>query len=163
MKSVSGSQPIRHFIGLALLGALLLCGDAAATSSVNVNVTVSVVASSCTINNGEGISVEFGSSIHQADIKAGKYSVDVPYTIDCGDTQNLSFTLTMQGTAADFNSNYLATDMSGLGISLATSDNPAILNNPITFTQGNAPAIKATLVSQDNATLDTGSFQRRQP
>lgn len=158
MKSVSSFRPARRCLPLVLFGTMAFCGPSLASSTVTVNVKVSVITSPCTINDGKSISVEFGNSIHQADIEAGKYSVQVPYTIDCGTEQNLTFTMTLQGTAADFNSNYLATDKTGLGISLSTSDNAAILNNPITFAEGKAPAIMATLVSQDNVAQETGEF-----
>lgn len=158
MKSVFSFQLVRRYARLALFYTIVFCGQALASSPVAVNVKVSVITSPCTINDGQSISVEFGNSIHQADILAGKYSVNVPYTIDCGDEQNLTFIMTLQGNAADFNSNYLATDKTGLGISLATSDNAAILNNSINFAEGSAPAIKATLVSQNNTALETGEF-----
>lgn len=158
MKYVSSFRSVRRYLPLVLFCTMAFCRPSLATSTATVNVKVSVITSPCTINNGQSISVEFGNSIHQADIQAGKYSVQVPYTIDCGDEQNLTLTMTLRGTAADFNGNYLATDKTGLGISLATSDKAAILNNPITFAEGNAPSIMATLVSQDNVALETGEF-----
>lgn len=158
MRSVSSIRSARRCLPLVLFCTMAFCESSLASSMVMVNVKVSVITSPCTINDGKSISVEFGNSIHQADIQAGKYRVQVPYTIDCGTEQHLTFTMTLQGTATDFNSNYLATDKTGLGISLSANDKAAILNNPIVFSEGNAPAIMATLVKQDKVALEAGEF-----
>lgn len=156
-----------------LLAGLLLAavpGARADTSSSSLDVTVSgtITEPTCTVNNNNAVSVEFGT----VDITNLSHAeADVPVTIDCaGSLPSGGVKLAINGNTTTFHTTALSTNVSGLGVVImppAGASHGQTELEPGTYydvtTLGMAATtgtvnLKAGLVADGSTTLSGGEF-----
>lgn len=108
----------RHLktIPLLLLLTALIPAAKADNGTVLVNVVGKIISNPCKVNNGKAISVEFGTIPVNELTSATK---TFPVTITCANSPSGTVELQIKGTASSFDSRALATDVTGLGVSLS--------------------------------------------
>lgn len=102
-------------------------GPRADSDSLAINISGTITESSCSVNNNQAITVEFGT-VQVAELT--KASASVPVTIACDSAPSGTVSMGIEGTASTFDSLVLATDVSGLGISFeGTKQNSVVSLN----------------------------------
>ncbi|RYC43420.1 exotoxin [Pectobacterium zantedeschiae] len=128
-----------------------------AAAVTNVTVKVSVVAPSCTINDGKPIEVNFGDVVTTR-IDGSRYRKPVDYTLSCPGGGSNALKLQVQGAAAAFDNRVLQTTNPGLGIGLQHDSDSIPVNSWVDFTYPDRPKLWAVPVSQPGVTLTPGEF-----
>lgn len=134
-----------------------LATNAIAVSSVSVKVTI--LASSCTINGGNPIEVDFGNVI-TTQIDGVRYAQPLNFTIDCSDLPSNDMKLQFSGSGADFDNSSLRTTVTDLGVAFIT---PSGVKLPLNtgwqnFTYPTIPSFTVVPVQRSGASLPTGLF-----
>lgn len=136
------------------------CGYADDYTAV-INVTVTVNAEPCVINNNQAIDVDFGNDVVTTDVAAGLAQRFIYYTLDCsGAEPGKTIGMKISGAGAEFNTDYLQTSMPDLAVKITTDGDvtyPLNTSMPISNT-GEPPMLKATLMQRLGARLATGEF-----
>lgn len=159
---------MKRGLNILLLLLYMIAGVQAAygEGSATVNVSVTVLANTCSVNKNQAISVEFGSV--QVNQLAASTAI-VPVTIACDSTPGGTVSMKIKGTASSFDSQALATNISGLGIKLESSkssQNETLELNSyydvakdfgLTSKTGTFD-LKALLISDGNTNLAGGEF-----
>ncbi|WP_337264912.1 MULTISPECIES: fimbrial protein [unclassified Serratia (in: enterobacteria)] len=141
----------------ALLSVLLLSAPSIANIPVNIRGTV-IIPPPCTINNNQTIRVDFGDEIMTTRIDGVNYKQAITYSLSCDIQKSNNLKMSIQGTAASFNSAVLRTDKNGLGIALYHGTQPLNANTWFSYTYPSKPELYAVLVKQSGATLTGGEF-----
>ncbi|MGL5387399.1 MAG: fimbrial protein [Serratia sp. (in: enterobacteria)] len=142
---------------LLLVGGLLLPTVALANTTVNFSVTV-IDPPPCKINDGNDVSVNFGTDVLITRVNGENYKQPVPYNLTCvPEPSSNALKLQFTGQAAGFDS-ALATSNSNLGIKLLHGDTVLPINSWLNFTWPAAPEINAVLVKRPGSTLSPGVF-----
>lgn len=155
---VSGVGLLLICISTPLHAVIRLTGSEVATTDVTIKGVI-LSPPPCTINDNNTIDVNFGSAVDIGKVDGRNYLTDISYTIQCtGNTTN-AMTLSIQGTAANFD-NEAAIDAGhgGLGIELLHDGAKLKLREKITFTYPSLPSLQAVPVKKDGVTLETGEF-----
>lgn len=135
----------------------------ATAGATTINVSVTVMESSCSINDGKTITVDFGSVMINQITEA---TARVPITISCDEVPSGTLSMAVNGTASSFNTKALETDVSDLGITL-TSPSSQILDlntfYDVSDTFGLTSKVgsfnlTAHLISKDSSVLTGGEF-----
>lgn len=103
---------------ILLSAAVSICTKADTSSpSLNINISGTVVANACTVNDGNPVTVEFGAvPVNQIDVT----SQDVQLNLTCDTPPTGTVSMEINGTASAFDTRALATDVDGLGIILGS-------------------------------------------
>lgn len=143
----------------AILLTIVITADAADTSA-RLNVTVTVVKGACIINNNQIIDVDFGNNVLTTDVAAGLARKQIEYTLDCADSEpGKTLLLSVSGTGADFDSDYLKTSIPGLGVKIEANGLLLPLNNRLALVSSAAkPDLSAILVQDEGIRLPAGEF-----
>lgn len=154
MKKLQGIS--RH--GCWLLGALLLLPATGGAETAEITVSVTVVVMPCHVNGDRPVDVEF-NTIEIDQLSRAKAQVPLAITCDSDPAGTLQYGV--RGTAAGFDPDALATDVSGLGIRLFTpAGAPITPNTTWTSVDKNTQVqLDATLVSDNTITLSGGEFR----
>lgn len=116
----------------------------------------------CIFNNNNPIEVDFGDVIIRdvQDQNGTSYSRRVNYTIQCeGAVSTDQVSMTIQGSAAYFDSDQLATNKRELGLQFMKNNQYVTVNEPFTFSYGNQPIIDVTpWGSSKLSDVDEGAF-----
>lgn len=145
--------------GLLLLftGVFLLPTVALANTTVNFSVTV-IDPPPCKINDGNDVSVDFGTEVLITRVNGENYKKPVPYNLTCvPEPSSNALKMQFSGQAAGFDS-ALATSNSNLGIKLLQGDTVLPVNSWLNFTWPTTPQINAVLVKRPGSTLSPGAF-----
>lgn len=145
------------FLLACLLSVLPLVANADDNHMMTVTVTVTVVESSCVVNDNKPIEVEFGE-VKTSQVDGINYRVPVNYTLKCDQGASNAMKLRVQGTAADFDNQALVTSITGLGIRLQNGTANLPVNSWQNFTYPNKPALWAVPVKQSGVALPGGEF-----
>ncbi|MEQ4626171.1 fimbrial protein [Providencia manganoxydans] len=130
----------------------------AGSDSVNFNVKVSVVQSTCQVNNNEPITVEFGD-MQINTIDGVNYEMPIYYTLQCaGAANNQGLKLQFSGTGANFNSGLLKTSESALGLRFKSDGAVFAVNDWVPFTYGDLPDLSVVPVLSSPIGVDSGDF-----
>jgi len=150
MKMFKLSRALCIFLSAASLHAL-------AEENMNFHGTL-VALPSCTINNNEPINVEFGDvGVNKVD--GVNYTKDIDYKISCDrTTEDGQLYLSVTGTGSDFNSDYLMTSVSGLGIEIKAEDALYKLNSQLKVDIASPPKLTAVPVKEATTSLAAGEF-----
>ena len=149
---------------LIVVQALVLLTPAAraATGESPVKFHGTLVVVDCAVNDGQNVTVNFGDAIGVHRIDGARYEQTVPLTVDCKDPTGKNgippLTLTLQGTASDFNTAAVKTDVDGLGIELRKDGQPQELNKAISLTYGHVPQLTAVPVLKPGTKLKAQAF-----
>ncbi|AHG19163.1 hypothetical protein Z042_05700 [Chania multitudinisentens RB-25] len=140
-----------------LLGILLMSAPSVANMPVNIRGTV-IIPPPCTINNNQTIQVDFGNEVMTTRIDGVNYKQAITYSLSCDIQKSNNLKMSIQGTAATFNSALLRTDKNGLGIALYHGAQPLNANTWFNYTYPSKPELYAVLVKQSGVTLTGGEF-----
>lgn len=141
------------------LGGAWLLGTAlaqAAPATTTINVTVTVIAPTCVINNGRPIEVDFGNNVMTTRVDGNNYMKSVDYTLECDSGFSNAMKMQIQGTAAS--NNGLSTNKSDLAIAFLNNGVALPLNTWFNFTWPNKPNLQAVPVKSGNQALTGGDF-----
>jgi len=119
MTEVDMTNPLfKRLVRVLLLCSLMtVLGEVQADSdSLTVNISGTIVASSCSVNNGQTVSVEFGDV--QVD-QVYSATAQVPVSITCDSPPAGTVKMKIVGTPSSFDNQALTTDVPGLGITLS--------------------------------------------
>lgn len=140
---------------------VLLSSSFAAQAADNITFHGTLISPpNCTISNGKTIEVAFGNVLINK-IDGTHYMQDVPYEITCDSTvrdDSMTMTLTLSGSATDFNQAAVGTSVQGLGIEIRQDDKPFTLGSTITVNESAIPVLKAVPVKKSGADLTEGDF-----
>lgn len=145
---------------LTLLGGLWLLSSAlaeAASATTTINVTVTVVAPACVINDGRPIEVDFGSDVMTTRIDGSNYKKTVDYTLSCESASSNAMKMQIKGGAAS-GGKWLSTNKSGLAIAFLNNGVSLPVNTWFTFTWPNKPSLQAVPVTTGNEAPTGGEF-----
>lgn len=114
----------------------------------------------CTINNGNQVDVDFGATVGINNINGVNYLKPVNYTITCEKgAPDSSVMLTFSGTATDFDTSAVQTNVTGLGIRVLESGSPVTFDKPVPVNPVSPPVLQAVPVKAENAALKEGDFE----
>ena len=128
------------------------------TTTVYITGTL-VDAPECTVNGNDRVDVDFGDEIVTYQVDGQNYKKQIKYTLTCTGVAQQGLTMTLNGTAANFNSTLFKTSNDGLGIRVIGNDNQVPPGGAIKFTYDSQPELYAVPVAQNAATLNTGPFE----
>ncbi|ALL36693.1 fimbrial protein [Serratia marcescens] len=114
----------------------------------------------CTINDGGEVDVDFGNRVGVSKVDGVNYQQPVNYRISCtpgAGTWNM--TLAVVGTAADYDTAAVASNMDDLAVRLLQNGKRFILNQPIPINPNAKPVLEAVPVKRPGATLKEGAFE----
>lgn len=141
---------------------LLACSCSCVQAAENLKFHGTLIAApTCTIDNDQPIEVSFGNVLIDT-INGENFSQPVPYTIACDPDvrdDSLAMTLTLSGTAVDFDTAAIATDVTGLGIELRQNDTPFVIGSTIAINESSKPTLTAVPVKKAGAVLQEGAFE----
>lgn len=135
----------------------------ATAGATTIDVSVTVMESSCTINDGKTITVDFGSVMVN---QINEATASVPITISCDEVPSGTLSMAVNGTASSFNTKALETDVSDLGITLMSPSKDMLDLNTF-YDVSNVFGLSskvgsfnltAHLVSNDGSTITGGAF-----
>lgn len=154
MTAKRGSSVFQVFLGgLLLLGSTL----AEAAAMTTINVTVTVAAPGCVINNGRPIEVDFGSNVMTNRVDGSNYKTAVDYTLDCESVSSNAMKMQIQGGAAA-GGKWLSTSKRGLAISFLSNGTSQPVNTWFNFSWQNKPKLEAVPVKTGSEALTGGEF-----
>lgn len=124
-------------------------------STVELSITATVTAPTCTLNSGNAVNIDFGT-VPADEIDGEKNSKSIDYNIQCTGQRDLKIKL--QGTGSGFNSNLLMTDNDNVGIKFAQNETALNLNTYVTFSSDDPPGLSAVLVKKPGGNVTGGRF-----
>ncbi|MCE9882486.1 fimbrial protein [Hafnia paralvei] len=137
---------------------ILKLAPAHADSDVKFHGTLVVV--TCQVNQDKLVNVSFGE-VGVKKIDGINYSASIPFVVTCNNLSgqgNPGLTLSVNGTAADFNENAISTTVSGLGIQIMKDGVPLKLNTETEISYVPQPTLTAVPVKADGVELSAGDF-----
>lgn len=137
---------------------ILKLAPAHADSDVKFHGTLVVV--TCQVNQDKLVNVSFGE-VGVKKIDGINYSASIPFVVTCNNLSgqgNPGLTLSVNGTAADFNENTISTTVSGLGIQIMKDGVPLKLNTETEISYVPQPTLTAVPVKADGVELSAGDF-----
>ena len=143
---------LKLFISFTLLGiSLLPVRVLYAGQEHQINIRLTAITPPCKINNGQDIIVNFGDSVVTTQIDGRYKRVPIEYTIDCKSAVLPDLKMTISGTGAEFDKNFLTTDNSDLGVAIYHDSEPFMLNSSVNFNITN-------VVKRKESVLPGGKF-----
>lgn len=129
-----------------------------ADSDVKFHGTLVVV--TCQVNQDKLVNVSFGD-VGVKKIDGVNYTMPIPFAVTCSNLygqENSGLTLSVSGTAVDFNENAIATGVTGLGIQIMKNGVPLKLNTETEISYDPQPTLTAVPVKADGVELSAGDF-----
>lgn len=128
------------------------------TPRLHIQVNVQVLEPTCTFNNGQStIRVDFGNSVLISAVDGQNYMRDIVYSLHCSGLSNNSMRFKLSGKGA-YNSQYLATNKTGLGIVFYAGGRVLPLNEWRSFNYSSLPTLQSAPIKQSGVNLAGGSF-----
>lgn len=149
---------VRHVLlgGLWLLG-ISLAEAAPPPVSAIINVTVTVVAPACVINDGRPIEVDFGSDVITTRIDGSNYKKTVDYSLSCEGASANVMKMQIKGGAAS-GGKWLSTNKTGLAIAFLNQGVSLPVNTWFNFTWPDKPSLQAVPVMTGTKAPAGGDF-----
>ena len=115
----------------------------------------------CVISNDSTVEVDF-KNVRIDDVDGNNFKQNVPYTIDC-DTDwrdsSMVMSLTLTGTASDFNTAALKTNIDDFAIAVYQDGKPFTLGSTITVNEASKPVIQVVPIKKAGSQLVEGNFE----
>lgn len=143
-------------LAVALLGSKAATG-ADALPSMPVNVSGTIIAHPCKINDNQARVIEFGDIVIQS-IDGVHYERDVPTDISCEKFTG-DLTLTIKGMASGFDENAAASNKSELAIRFTRGGAVVPLNQPNAINKNVPIELKAVPVKDPASMPTAGEFK----
>lgn len=131
-------------------------GVQASTSTITVKVTIT--APPCEINNNKLIEVDFGNDVLTTRVDGNYKKRPVDYSVQCKGGSSNSVRMRIDGDAATFNGEVLATKKTDFGIEILNNGKRMPINRWLNFTYPNWPQLEAVPVKRPGSTLAGGPF-----
>ncbi|WP_411919488.1 fimbrial protein [Yersinia enterocolitica] len=128
-----------------------------AAKQVTLQVKLTILAPTCTINNNKAMSVDFGD-VFSEKVNGDNYRKQVEYSLKCNGADSQMFNMTIQGTAASFNNSALETNITDFGIALFADGKSLNINDSIKFSPAKKPVLQVVPVKVANKPLKGGGF-----
>lgn len=146
-------------VGLwGLLSMLLLQPVWAVNPRMQLNVSVEVLQPTCTFNNGQRqLSVDFGDRVVISQIDGENYKKSIPYSLRCSGYSSTSMRFKLSGDRG-YNSQYLTTNKTGLGLAFYMGGRALPLNEWRSFNYLSPPTLESAPIKQSGANLSSGPF-----
>ncbi|MCW2257495.1 type 1 fimbria pilin [Providencia alcalifaciens] len=126
---------------------------------VYVNISGTVIAPPpCVINDGNLIDVNFGE-VMSTRIDGTAYKKEVQYTVECYKMPTNTMKMSIQGSKANFDTQFLSTNIEGLGIAILYNNRKLPVGQTINFIYPNAPQFSVVPVRDQTQTLKGGYFE----
>ncbi|MFI8414885.1 fimbrial protein [Serratia sp. NPDC078593] len=151
---------ITTFLIGQLIPLLLESGVVSAAKDIQavaIQLTVTIEAPTCTVNNNQVITVEFGEVV-TTQVNGNHYRMPVHYTLDCKDAPSNAMKLQIEGNGASFDSTLLQTNHPALGIQIQQGSTKRPINTWLNFTYPKVPELWAVPVKQSSGILIAGEF-----
>ncbi|OWF82274.1 hypothetical protein B4907_13870 [Yersinia kristensenii] len=129
-----------------------------AAEQVTIQVKLTILAPTCTINDNKAMGVDFGEVLSEK-VNGNNYlKKTVEYSLKCTGSASQMFNMTIQGTAAPFNDTALKTDITNFGVALLANDKPLKINDSIAFSSAKKPVLQVVPIKVANTQLKGGDF-----
>ena len=114
----------------------------------------------CTINNGAVIDVDFGPRVGIKKINGENYRQPINYVISCEPGPGRwDMVLTLQGTAAAFDTAAIKTNVEHFGIRIYQDDQPFPVGSELKIDPLSPPVLEAVPVAKPGMILPEGEFE----
>ncbi|HDL7749476.1 TPA: fimbrial protein [Yersinia enterocolitica] len=138
-------------------GLLTHCSAVLAAEQVTLQVKLTILAPTCTINDNKAMSVDFGE-VFSNKVDGKSYMKPVEYSLKCTGSDSQMFNMEIQGTPASFNNSALKTNITDFGIALLANDNPLKINDSIKFSPAKKPVLQVVPIKSGGKPLKGGNF-----
>ncbi|EKN4037968.1 fimbrial protein [Yersinia enterocolitica] len=138
-------------------GLLVNSSVVLAVESVTLQVKLTILAPTCTINDNKVMSVDFGKVITER-VGGNNYLKPVEYSLKCTGSASQMFNMTIQGTAAPFSQSALKTNITDFGIALLADGKSLNINDSIAFSPAKKPLLQVVPIKVANTQLKGGNF-----
>lgn len=147
---------------VGILANLLLMQNASALPTISprmqLNIQVEVIDPTCNFVNGSSpIRVDFGNNIVSSEIDGENYIKDINYTLRCSGLSKNILRFKMSGTSG-FDSRYLDTNKTGLGIVFYMGGRLMPLNEWQSFYNGSSPTLQSAPIKKSGVKPSGGAF-----
>ena len=149
---------IKYLLSIFTLNILMVFSAQAIIGQVQVNVSVEILAPTCSINGNTPIDVDFGPDLNTVRINGANYIQTLAYSMDCPDVSSNNMRIKIGDTESSFDSRYLSTSEENLGIVFYKDGNQMDLNQWTSFTYPTKPVIRAAPIKPSNVVLSGGVF-----
>lgn len=126
-------------------------------NAAEVNITGEITRSTCQINGGKPLTVDFGNNIHIANIKKRGVTKPFSFTIICTTPPKGLINLKFSGDEPDSHKGLLKTSSPGLAIGIFENGNNYTINTALSFSYDSQPLLMAELYLLSD-TIEPGPF-----
>ena len=157
---MKGAQGMKNGSRIFLLACgLAWAGGTAAADNMRFSGTL-IEPPACSINDGGMVDVDFGDRVGVKKVDGKNYLQPVYYQITCEQgTGGWAMTLEVVGSAADFDSAAIASNVDNLAIRLLQDGKAFELNKPIAIQLNAPPQLEAVPVKRAGSELSEGAFE----
>ncbi|WP_075339248.1 fimbrial protein [Yersinia enterocolitica] len=138
-------------------GLLVNSSVVLAVESVTLQVKLTILAPTCTINDNKAMSVDFGKVLTEK-VGGDNYLQTVGYSLKCTGSDSQMFNMKIEGTAAPFNQSALKTNITDFGIALLADGKSLNINDSIAFSPAKKPLLQVKPIKVANTQLKGGNF-----
>lgn len=140
-----------------LFMSFLVPSSWAISGFLKVTVSGSVESRPCKVNDGKPIEVNF-NDVMTTRIENENYKQKMDYTLECQTLDDPSMSMKFTGDAAGFDTRYLKTSVTDLGVLFKSADTNIYMTKPFSFNYKTKPELYAVLVKKSGAILPSGAF-----
>lgn len=114
----------------------------------------------CTINNGNLIEINFGDKVGVNKVDGENYQQAINYQINCNPgSPEWSLGLSFNGSATNFDTAAVQTNVNGLGVRIKQGGQPFVMNQRISINALAPPILVAVPVKDPKVELVEGTFE----
>jgi type 1 fimbria pilin len=128
------------------------------TSASNINVSVEILAPSCTINNGDIIEVDFGDELLSTRLDGINYSKDITANFQCNSATPEEIYLKIEGDEWVKDGHFLKTSKVDLAIQFRVNSTHQPINKRITIDPSKPFTLQVAPIFIGEKRLSAGSF-----
>nr|CAX67755.1 putative exported fimbrial protein [Yersinia enterocolitica] len=150
-------RSVARLVIVLATGLLVNSSVVLAAEQVTLQVKLTILAPTCTINDNKAMSVDFGEVLTEK-VNGNNYIKPVEYSLKCTGSDSQMFNMTIQGTQAPFNDSALKTNITDFGIALLANDTPLKINDSIAFRPAKKPVLQVVPIKVANTRLKGGNF-----
>lgn len=124
---------------------------------LKITVKGSVIARPCKVNDGKPIEINF-NDVLSTRIENENYKQKMDYTLSCKTAGNPKMSVRFTGDSAGFDSRYLKTSITNLGVLFKAGSSDIYMGRGFSFDYKTPPDLYVVLVKKSGATLPGGAF-----
>jgi type 1 fimbria pilin len=147
---------LRRFAGGVLLSSLIVISNGGLAATL-INMSGMIAPSSCVIDEGKAIDVNFGDEVLTTRIDGINYKKEIEYKLKCENNTSDAIRMKIVGSPS-FKPSALETNKEGLGVELQVNDKPIMINDWLYFTYPDSPRLQAVPIKKVGSMLSGGEF-----